>query len=134
YGGSGARHHDQRLQGPALARPQEGLRLPGPPMRAREPDESLPLPESTRRGADPRLRPDDAPRCGQPAAGGRALPFERRPPRRRAAVAAPARGGRAICGSRPAPDPPADLETELLAAIDSGAWAEVRERGLSSSR
>jgi len=47
---------------------------------------------------------------------------------------APLRDVMAIYASLPDPDPPADLETELLAAIDSGAWAEVRERGLSSSR
>jgi len=47
---------------------------------------------------------------------------------------APLRDVMAIYASLPEPDPPADLETELLAGLDSGAWAEVRERGLQSPR
>ena len=39
---------------------------------------------------------------------------------------APLRDVMAIYASLPDPDPPADLETELLLAIDSGAWAELR--------
>ncbi len=47
---------------------------------------------------------------------------------------APLRDVMAIYSSLPDPDPPADLEASLLAALDSGAWAEVRERGLPPPR
>jgi RNA polymerase sigma factor (sigma-70 family) len=39
---------------------------------------------------------------------------------------APLRDVMAIYSSLPEPDPPADLAAELLAALDSGAWAELR--------
>jgi RNA polymerase sigma factor (sigma-70 family) len=47
---------------------------------------------------------------------------------------APLRDVMAIYSSLPEPDPPADLEAQLLAAAASTAWAELRERGLSSPR
>jgi RNA polymerase sigma-70 factor (ECF subfamily) len=45
---------------------------------------------------------------------------------------APLRDVMAIYASLPEPDPPADLEGALVAALESGAWAELRERGPAS--
>jgi RNA polymerase sigma-70 factor (ECF subfamily) len=46
---------------------------------------------------------------------------------------APLRDVMAIYHSLPEPDPPGDLVVELLHKLDSGAWAELRERGSSST-
>jgi RNA polymerase sigma factor (sigma-70 family) len=42
---------------------------------------------------------------------------------------APLRDIMAIYSSLPEPDPPAEIQDALLQSLDSGAWAEVRDRG-----
>ncbi len=47
---------------------------------------------------------------------------------------APLRDVMAIYASLPEPDPPAELEADLVAKLESGAWAEVRQQQHSPSR
>ena len=81
------RHHRERVQGPAVARAQEDRRLPRAALRARQPDEPVPLPGARRHGAAQGLHPPDRPVGGEvslrkPRAALRPLRHRRRQRRR----------------------------------------------------
>ena len=124
--GQEPRHHRERVQGPAVARAQEGRRLPRAALRARQPDEPVPLPGARRHRAAQGLHPPVGRSAARSRCASRPMPYGRY------GTGAgnedvPMRDIAAIYGDLPEPDPPS-AAARLGDKLDSGDWETSVEK------